>query len=169
MASGSTRPSATLMPVCTQMVLLGVWYLGWILVSADGRALARAMPYRNRVDAFVHAIETAMAELNSANSTISQPTPQYLVPSTKAGSSAELANEFSRSVPQPVICPQDTTTRKMPRMTMEPRTARGMFRLGLWLSSGRRAPTDRGDARRPLSERNARPAGGHPPRYAAHA
>src|SRR5215469_6992683 len=135
MASGSTRPSRMLMTVCSAMALVGVLYLGWMVVSIDGSALARAMPYRNLVAAFVHAIETAMAELNNANSTISQPLPQYCLPSTKAGSSADVANELSRSVPQPVICPQDTTTRKKPRMRMEPRTARGMFRLGSVLSS----------------------------------
>src|SRR6516162_2968214 len=135
MASGSTRPSRTLMTVWSQMALTGVLYLGWIFVSMLGSALARAMPYRNLVAAFVHAIETAMAELNSANSTISQPLPQYCLPSTKAGSSADVANELSRSMPQPVICPQDTTTRKKPRMRMEPRTARGMVRLGFSLSS----------------------------------
>src|SRR5690349_5911332 len=118
MASGSTRPSRMLMPVCTMIALVGVLYVGWIFVSGDGSALARAMPYRNRVDAFVHAIETAMAELNNANRTSSQPLPQYCLPSTKAGSSAEEANELSLSVPQPVICPHDTTTRKKPRMMM---------------------------------------------------
>src|SRR5580693_5323116 len=135
MASGSTRPSRMLTTVWTTIAPVGVLNRGCTLVSADGSALARAMPYRNRVAALVHAIETAIAELNSANSTTSQPQPQYCLPSTNAGSSAEFANAPSRAVPQPVIWPQDTTTRKMPRITMEPRTARGMLRLGSWLSS----------------------------------
>src|SRR5215469_8600533 len=135
MASGSTRPSRMLMTVWTAMALVGVLYLGWMFVNIDGSALARAMPYRNLVDAFVHAIETAMAELNNANSTIRQPLPQYCLSRTTAGSAAEEANELSRSVPQPVICPQDATTRKKPRMRIEPSTARGRFRLGSVLSS----------------------------------
>ena len=69
------------------------------MVSAVGSALARAIPYRNRVDALVHAMDTAMAELNSANSTISQPSPQYFLPSTNEGSTGELANEASRWCP----------------------------------------------------------------------
>src|SRR5579872_4965021 len=125
MAKGSTRPSRMLITVWTRIALDGVLNREWTLVSAAGSALARAMPNRNRVDALVHAIETAMAELNSANSTTSQPQPQYCLPSTNAGSSAELANAPSREVPQPVVCPQDTTTRKMPRITIEPSTARG--------------------------------------------
>src|SRR3984885_94001 len=135
MASGRIRPSRMLMAVWTRIALLGVLNREWILVSAVGSALARAMPYRNRVDAFVHAMDTEIAEINSANRTTIQPSPQYFLPSTKDGSTGELANEASRLVPQPVIWPQDTTTRKTPRMTMEPITARGMFRLGLRLSS----------------------------------
>src|SRR5882724_8872893 len=131
MASGRIRPSRMLIPVWTPIALVGVLNREWILVSAVGSALARAIPYRNRVDAFVHAMETAMAELNRANSTTSQPSPQYFLPSTNDGSTGEVANEPSRLVPQPVIWPQDTTTRKTPRMTMEPITARGMFRRGL--------------------------------------
>src|ERR1700722_1413463 len=135
MASGRIRPSRMLMPVWTRIALVGVLNREWILVSAVGSALARAMPYRKRVDALVQAMDTAIAELNRANRTTSQPSPQYFLPSTKEGSTGELANEPSRLVPQPVIWPQDTTTRKMPRMTMEPITARGMLRLGSRLSS----------------------------------
>ena len=79
-----------LMPVWVITALVGVWFFGCTLSSQDGSALARAMPYRNRVEAFVHAIETAIAELNSAISTMIQAPPQYRWPSTKAGSCAEL-------------------------------------------------------------------------------
>jgi hypothetical protein len=41
--------------------LVGVWFFGCTFSSQDGRALALAMPYRNLVDAFVHAMETAIA------------------------------------------------------------------------------------------------------------
>ena len=51
------------------------------------------MPYRNRAEAFMHAMDTAMAELNSANSRITQAPPQYFWPRTKAGSCSEPANE----------------------------------------------------------------------------
>ena len=63
------------------------------LVSPWGSARARAIPYRNRVEAFMHAIDTAMAELNSANRMITQASPQYCWPSTNAGSCDEPANE----------------------------------------------------------------------------
>src|SRR5277367_5351446 len=107
MARGRIRPSTMLMPVWVMTALVGVWFLGCTLSSQDGSALARAMPYRNLVEAFVHAIETAIAELNRANSTKSQPQPQYRCPSTNAGSCEELAKAVSLSVPQPEIWPHE--------------------------------------------------------------
>src|ERR1700683_97938 len=135
MTSGRVRPSTTLMPVWVSTALVGVLYRSLILSRKDGSALARAMPYRNRVDAFVHAIETAIAELNSASSTIHQAPPQNRWPSTNAGSWAELANEVSRLVPQPLVWPQETRTRNTPMIRIEPMTARGTVRFGLALSS----------------------------------
>src|ERR1700691_3051642 len=142
MTSGRIRPSATLMPVWVSTALVGVLYRSLILSRKDGSALARAMPYRNLVDALVHAIETAIAELNSASSTIHQAPPQYRWPSTTAGSWAEPANVFaagapevSRLVPQPLVWPHETRTRNTPMIRIEPITARGTVRLGSRLSS----------------------------------
>src|ERR1700730_2333693 len=82
MITGRISPSTMLMPVWVITALVGVWFLGCTLSSQDGSALARAMPYRNLVEAFVHAMETAMAELNSAISTMIQAPPQYRWPRT---------------------------------------------------------------------------------------
>src|ERR1700683_85420 len=142
MKIGRIRPSRTLMPVCASTALVGVLYRLLILSRKDGSALARAMPYRNLVDALVHAIETAIAELNSASSTIHQAPPQSRGPRTTAGSWAEPANVFaagapevSRLVPQPLVWPHETRTRNTPMIRIEPITARGTVRFGLALSS----------------------------------
>ena len=89
----------------------------------------------NRVAAFVIAIATAIAELSSAISTITQAPPQYLWPRTNAGSSDELAKLSMWSVPQPVIWPHETNTSKTPRMMMQPITPRGIVFFGSSLSS----------------------------------
>jgi hypothetical protein len=76
-----------------------------------------------------------MAELKSAIRTMIQAPPQTLWPRTNAGSSDDPAKPFMSLVPQPAVWPQETMKRKMPRITMQPRTPRGTFRFGSSLSS----------------------------------
>src|ERR1700683_1804148 len=137
MTSGRIRPSTALSPVWVSTAFVGVLYRSLILSRKDGSALARAMPYRNLVDAFVHAIETGIPELNRASTTIHQAPPQTRWPSTNAGSWAEPANEVSRLVPQPLVWPHETRTRNTTLIRIEPITARGTVRFGFALSSGR--------------------------------
>ena len=73
---GRTMPSAMLMSVCRPTAFTGVLNFGCTFVSAAGSAPVRAMPKKMRVEAFMQAMDTAIAELNRAISTRIHRLPQ---------------------------------------------------------------------------------------------
>src|SRR5262245_50893561 len=128
-------PTTSVIAACSFRALTGVLYVGCSRVSHAGSAPVRAIENHIRVDAFMHAIETAMHEFSSASGTAHQSAPQYCLASTKAGSSSELTSVLIRSVPQPSVSPHAQNVNSRPISSTAPISARGMLRRGSAVSS----------------------------------
>src|SRR6266508_6052917 len=134
-----TMPLASARHSCSRIALVGVLKVGWTLASAFGNEPLRAIPYHMRVPTFAVARQTASVEVKKAARISHHAPPQSLCARDRPGSSSELIRLSTLSTPNPVITPQNVSTRKIPRMVMESITDRGTLRLGSLVSSARGA------------------------------
>src|ERR1700685_2156989 len=126
------RPTASDSTRFARIAFVGVRYFGWTLPNQAGSVPVSPILYQIRVDTLLHAWQTASVELNRAASTRTQPAPHSRCAIASPGRSGEFTRAFGLEpvrmlVPQPMIWPQYTMTRKAPSARMAIIVARGMF------------------------------------------
>src|SRR5580693_5666435 len=108
----STKTNArTCTPTSRWMALIGVLRFGLTLPRAAGRTPDRPIAYQVRVPPLKHAIDSAMAEFSSANSSSTQPPPhtRWAIVATGNGPLG-LAVDARLPIPVPTRYPQVTNT-----------------------------------------------------------